>query len=91
MQLVGVGIDGPLAAPVCVAGGLLAARSAFRWARRRCEGALTAARAMPGPAERLYVLRPDIVPLSPELLRDQRALQQVLDRAVAARPVEAGA
>ncbi|HEY4408995.1 MAG TPA: hypothetical protein VGO87_03885 [Acidimicrobiia bacterium] len=61
-----------------VAGG----RATSRWARRRCDEALAGARRLPLPSERSLVLIAGLGDRSPDRarVRQQRALQQALDR-----------
>ena len=56
-------------------------RATGRWAQRRCEEALAAARLMPVPSERSFALIPGLEDRSPDRaqVREQRAFQQALD------------
>ncbi|MGH9011945.1 MAG: hypothetical protein ACRDYF_19170 [Acidimicrobiia bacterium] len=56
-------------------------RATGRWAQRRCEEALAAARLMPVPSERSFALISGLEGRSPDRaqVREQRAFQQALD------------
>ena len=60
-----------------VAGG----RATSRWARRRCDEALAAARTLPAPSERWFAVIAGVEHRSPDRaqVREQRAFQQALD------------
>lgn len=61
--------------------GWVAGNRLFRWSRRRCDEALAAARSLPPPRGRSFVLlaTTDDRPLSRAQARELRAVQQALD------------